>query len=273
MSLGQLDGKWLVLSIPMLFCIFLTRLSFITSDVYKDVLLESLTSSLHTDRAHSTANVQRNVGSLQGRFAVWKKFVRDQNSLDNGETVGERQNRNAALGFGLAAQMEQDDYLADGDLGDPSLSKVLKSADATLSEAGLKRSGKDSSSLYGNLNGNQLRKEMEILGSDSNDKYVSLKKALESSRRDLRRVLNGLTVNRHQSVGLGDLAVNSMTEGFKSGLQVYRRNPITGAAKGSLTAVDSTFVDRLGKQEMRSVAAGRLPVQATLIGLGDSSYE
>ena len=111
-----------------------------------------------------------------------------------------------------------------------------------------------------------MRKDLDIYG--GNSEYVSLQKALKSSRQDLKRALDGDAMIHHDSVGLGALALSSMVRGIKSGLRVYRRNPVTGTSQGSLTAVNSDFVKRLGQQEMRSVAAGKLPLQATVIGLG-----
>jgi hypothetical protein len=222
----------------------------------------------HLKPGRARINLNSYPSRLSGRFAVANKFLSEQNVLDSGETLDERQNRDAALGYGLAAQLEQDEDTAEGDDSSPTLTKALRSADAALADAGFKKSVGRKRTLFGNLNGNQLRKEMEITGGDSDDSMVSLRAALSSSRRNLRRAVKGDVVDHQGSVGLGSLAINSMVEGFKSGLRVYRRNPITGTASGSLTAVDSNFVDRLGRREMRSVVAGKLPLQATVVGMG-----
>ncbi len=107
---------------------------------------------------------------------------------------------------------------------------------------------------------------MEVHGSDS--KFVSLKRILQNSRRDLRKALHGENLNNHKRVGLGALALDSMTDGLSDGLSVYRKNPITGTARGALAMVDSNFVDSIGKEEERKLASGSLPLQATLVGLG-----
>jgi hypothetical protein len=201
-----------------------------------------------------------------GRFSVWKKFLQEQAALDKGESVGERVDRNIALGDGLTAQLEQNENVANGaSQSSGSMAKVLKSADATIANAGFDTFSRKSK-LFGQLNGNQLRKQMEFPGTDSN--FISLKRILKNSRHDLRKALHGEILNSQKSVGLGALALDSMTDGLRDGLSVYRKNPITGTASGALAMVDSSFVNSIGKEEERKLASGSLPLQATLVGLG-----
>ena len=218
------------------------------------------------NKISSILSHQKQKHSSVGRFAVWKKFLQEQAALDHGETVGERVDRNIALGDGLTAQLEQNENVAnEASQGSGSMSMVLKSADATIANAGFdtfSRKGK----LFGQMNGNQLRKQMEVYGTDS--KFVSLKRILENSRHDLREALHGEILNNQKRVGLGALALDSMTDGLRDGLSVYRKNPITGTASGALAMVDSNFVDSIGKEEERKLASGGLPLQATLVGLG-----
>jgi hypothetical protein len=216
------------------------------------------------DKASSVLN--QNPKHSPGRFAVWKKFLQEQAALDKGESVGERVNRNVALGDGLAAQLEQNENVANGaSQGSGSMSMVLKSADATIANAGFDTFSKKSK-LFGHMNGNQLRRQMELHGTDS--KFVSLKRILENSRHDLRKALHGEILNSQRRSGLGALALDSMTDGLRDGLSVYRKNPITGTARGALAMVGSNFVNSIGKEEERKLASGSLPLQATLIGLG-----
>jgi hypothetical protein len=201
-----------------------------------------------------------------GRFAVWKKFLQEQAALDKGESVDERVNRNIALGDRLTAQLEQNENVADGAIqGSGSMSMVLKSADATIANSGFDTYSRKGN-LLGQLNGNQLWRQMEVHGTDS--KFISLKRILENSRHDLRKALHGEIPNSHKRVGLGVLALDSMTDGLRDGLSVYRKNPITGTARGALAMVDSNFVDGIGKEEERKLASGSLPLQGTLVGLG-----
>lgn len=205
---------------------------------------------------------------LNSRLDAIERFRDEQRQLDSGKTLKEREDLNLALGDGLNAQMQF--AKSEGEMGPAKsswLASALKSADASLAREGFgdtSNGHRDKRLLLGGIDGNKVRRSMQINGLDI--KQNNLAEALRRSTSELRMLKEGKDAP-DENLGLSRLAVNSVVDGLSSGLNVRRKNPIDGTSTGSLRLTGDRFAHSIATNEMRSVSAGKMTIGETMVGL------
>jgi len=212
-------------------------------------------------------------GALPGSgvLSAIDRFRRDQRALrDMGSTragLSAIESANKAEGDDLATAMQEQDMSDE----DALTRNAVRASSGAIRGAGLRSGG--GAGLFGYLTGSEVAKGMSLGGTPDKDTDaalgVSLKQELEASRKELADVAAGGDGRKYlnEDMGISESALNSVTQGMLDGLHTRRYSPLTGLSTGALELAPSAESTRLAQRELRRVAGGELPAQASLTGL------
>ena len=98
----------------------------------------------------------------------------------------------------------------------------------------------------------------------------SLEEELKASQKQLGDMEAGSLGAKWASrnTGLGESALNTVSQGLSYGLSVKMLDPANGLQTGQLSVPDSQDADAIASKELRGVADGKLSDSATLVGMG-----